>query len=55
MATTGSDPNEEPAERKSIRDLYGMLEYDGPPVSVEEMDEAIAATAVERYQRSFDD
>jgi antitoxin PrlF len=27
---------------KSVRDLAGMLEYDGPAATIEEMDEAIA-------------
>lgn len=36
----------------SIRDLYGFIKYAGPPVSVEEMNEAIAQAAVERFERS---
>lgn len=35
-----------------IRELRGMLKYDGPPVSLEDMDRAIAEEAVERYLRS---
>jgi AbrB family looped-hinge helix DNA binding protein len=37
----------------SLRDLAGIVKWDGPPVTVEEMDEAITEAAVERYQRSF--
>ncbi|MEO8527620.1 MAG: AbrB/MazE/SpoVT family DNA-binding domain-containing protein [Pseudolysinimonas sp.] len=33
-----------PATR-SIRDLAGILKYDGPPVSIEEMDATIAEAA----------
>ena len=32
----------------SIRDLKGMLPYDGPPVSLEEMEQAIADGACGR-------
>ncbi len=34
-------------ERRSVKDLAGSLKYAGPPKSVEEMDEAIAAAAAE--------
>ena len=37
---------------RSIREMAGMLRYDGPPVTVDEMDAAIADAAIERYQRS---
>jgi AbrB family looped-hinge helix DNA binding protein len=33
---------------KSIKRLYGALPYDGPPVTLEEMDEAIAEGAAGR-------
>ena len=33
---------------RSIKRLYGALPYDGPPVTLEEMDEAIAAGAAGR-------
>jgi AbrB family looped-hinge helix DNA binding protein len=36
-----------------LKDLAGIVKWDGPPVTVEEMDEAITEGAVERYQRSF--
>lgn len=37
----------------SIMDLAGIVPWDGPPVSIEEMDEAVQEAAVERYLRSF--
>ncbi|MBI2784593.1 MAG: AbrB/MazE/SpoVT family DNA-binding domain-containing protein [Gammaproteobacteria bacterium] len=36
----------------SIRDLCGIVKYDGPPVSIEEMNEAIRKGASERFKRS---
>ena len=35
-----------------IRALYGIVKYDGPPLSIEEMDEAIATTVVADFKRS---
>ena len=35
-----------------IRRLRGILKYDGPPVSIEEMNEAIGRAIVESYERS---
>jgi antitoxin PrlF len=35
-----------------IRRLRGFIKYDGPPVSVEEMNEAVAKAAVERFEGS---
>jgi len=35
-----------------IRDLKGLLKTKGPSLTVEEMDEAIAAAAAERVDRS---
>lgn len=32
---------------RSITELSGMVKYDGPPISIEEMDEAIAEGAAE--------
>ena len=40
-----------PATR-SILDLCGMLKYDGPPITIEQMDEGIAKAVVERFMRS---
>lgn len=37
-----------------IRALRGILKYDGPPVSIEEMNEAIEQAVVSRYLRSFE-
>lgn len=37
-----------------IRRLRGILKYDGPPVSIEEMNKAIEEAAVARYLRSFE-
>jgi len=34
-------------ERRTVKDLAGSLRYDGPPKSIEEMDDAIAAAAAE--------
>ncbi len=35
-----------------IRRLRGILNYDGPPVSIEEMDEAIGDAIAEDFRRS---
>lgn len=35
-----------------IMRLAGVLKYDGPPVSVEEMNEAVGQAAVERFRRA---
>jgi len=32
-----------------VEDVYGMLKYDGPPVSVEEMKAGVLAEAARRY------
>lgn len=40
------------AKTGDIRKLYGFLKYDGPPLSIEEMNEAVAQAAVERFERS---
>jgi AbrB family looped-hinge helix DNA binding protein len=37
----------------SVRDLAGMFTRSGPPISVEQMDEAIGDAIVERYKRSL--
>ncbi len=36
-----------------IRALRGILKYDGPPVSIEEMNEAIGRAVVESFKRSI--
>jgi antitoxin PrlF len=33
----------------SLMDLIGIIKYDGPPISVEEMDEGIRRHFVEKY------
>jgi AbrB family looped-hinge helix DNA binding protein len=35
-----------------IRRLRGVLKYDGPPVSIDEMSEAVRRSAVESFKRS---
>lgn len=35
-----------------IRALRGILKYDGPPVSIEDMNKAIAREVVESFKRS---
>lgn len=37
-----------------IRALRGILKYDGPPVSIEDMNRTIEEAAVARYRRSFE-
>ena len=37
---------------RDIGELYGILKYDGPPVSIEDMNHAIAEAAAERFKRS---
>ncbi len=37
----------------SVKDLAGIIPYNGPPVSIEEMDDAIAEAVVEKYMRSW--
>jgi antitoxin PrlF len=44
---TDSGTYELRVERGSIQDLKGMLRWDGPPKTLEEMDEGIAAGAAE--------
>ncbi len=36
-----------------IRELYGIIKYKGPPVSIEDMDAGIRAAVVKRYKRSL--
>lgn len=44
-----SDPLFPPTRHE---DVFGCLHYDGPPVSVEDMDEGVKAEADEQYRRS---
>ncbi len=37
-----------------IRALKGIVKYDGPPVSIEDMKRAVEKAAVARYLRSFE-
>jgi antitoxin PrlF len=43
-----------PQKIGDIRQLRGILKYDGPPVSIEDMNKAIEESAVARYLRSFE-
>ena len=38
--------------RGDVRRLRGIVKYDGPPVSVEDMDKAIAGAPADRFRRS---
>ena len=40
-------------KRGSIADLSGLLKYDGPPVSIEDMNEGIRRAAENRYGKAF--
>lgn len=44
----------QPVKKRPISELFGILKgsYKGPPVTVEDMNEAIAEAAVERYERA---
>lgn len=35
-----------------IRKLYGIVKYDGPPLSIEDMNEALLAAVAEDFKRS---
>ena len=35
-----------------IRKLYGIVKYDGPPISIEEMNDAIAEAVAKDFKRS---
>lgn len=41
------------AATRDIMELAGFLKWDGPSVSVEEMNDAIRRAVVERYKRSI--
>jgi len=40
------------AKTGDIRKLYGFLEYDGPPLSIEDMNEAVGRAVAEDFKRS---
>ena len=42
-------------ETVDLKDLYGLLKYEGQPATVEEMDEDIARAAVESFEASVDE
>lgn len=37
-----------------LEDVVGMLKYDGPPVTIEEMEEAVSEHFRSRYGREYD-
>jgi hypothetical protein len=37
---------------RSVGELRGAVKYDGPPISIEDMDEGIATAVVARLDRS---
>jgi antitoxin PrlF len=39
---------------RDIRELRGILKYDGPPVSIEDMEVGVRKAAVDRYKRSVE-
>jgi bifunctional DNA-binding transcriptional regulator/antitoxin component of YhaV-PrlF toxin-antitoxin module len=41
----------QPSKKYTLDDLYGFLKYDGPPVSVEDMNRAIDIAMAERWER----
>lgn len=45
---------ESPFPPTRIEDVYGMLKYDGPPVAIKEMDEAVAEHFRRNYGREYD-
>ena len=40
-----------PPKRYTVDDLYGILKYDGPPKSIEDMNRAIDLEMQERWKR----
>jgi len=38
--------------KRPLSSLFGYLKYDGPPVTIEQMDEGIADAVAERFDRS---
>ena len=45
---------ETPFAPTRIEDVYGMLKYDGPPVSVEDMDKGVSEHFRQTYGREYD-
>ena len=41
-----------PKKTGNLADLFGCVPWDSPPVTIEEMNEAIEQGAVERYERA---
>ncbi len=39
-------------KKGDIRELRGIIKYDGPPVSIEDMDRGIAEAVAESFKRS---
>ena len=39
--------------RQSISRLFGVLKYNGPPVTLEDMEKAMAKGAAQRYLRAI--
>ena len=42
-----------PAKRYKLEDVVGMVKYDGPPITEDDIRQAAMAGAVARYKRSF--
>ena len=40
--------------RTTVDEVFGMLKYDGPPVSIEDMDGAVTEQLRARYGREYD-
>lgn len=38
----------------TVDEVFGMLKYDGPPISIEEMDAAVGDMFRQRYGREYD-
>ena len=55
FAETGPGTYELRVERGSVSELAGLFPWTGPPKSLEEMDDAVAAGATESMRRGPDD
>jgi len=40
--------------RTTVDEVFGMLKYDGPPISIEDMDQAVAEHFRTNYGREYD-